>query len=100
MRVRDTCVSRVGADACWDTVMPGGHSLSAVQVAAAIEKLLDRSLSPGLLFEAPTIELLASRLGTPSPDGAALVPLMGGTRERPCFGLGTSDGCEAARLPR
>jgi amino acid adenylation domain-containing protein len=64
----------------------GGHSLSAVQVAAAIGKLLDRSLSPGLLFEAPTIELLASRLGTtPSPGGAALVPLMEGNSGAPLF---------------
>jgi amino acid adenylation domain-containing protein len=63
----------------------GGHSLSAVQVAAAIEKLLDRSLSPGLLLEAPTIELLASRLGTPSPSGAALVALMEGNSGAPLF---------------
>ena len=63
----------------------GGHSLSAVQVAAAIERLLDRSLSPGLLFEAPTIELLSSRLGTSGPSGAALVPLVEGNSGAPLF---------------
>jgi thioesterase domain-containing protein/acyl carrier protein len=63
----------------------GGHSLSAVQVAAAIEKLLDRSLSPGLLFEAPTIELLSSRLATAGKSGAALVPLMEGNSGAPLF---------------
>lgn len=63
----------------------GGHSLSAVQVAAAIEKLLDRSLSPGLLFEAPTIELLSGRLAAPGPNGAALVPLMEGNSGTPLF---------------
>jgi len=45
----------------------GGHSLSAVQVAAAIEKMLARSLSPGLLFDAPTIEMLSRRLAAGSP---------------------------------
>jgi amino acid adenylation domain-containing protein len=40
----------------------GGHSLSAVAAAAAMEKQFDRRLPPGLLFEAPTVELLALRL--------------------------------------
>ena len=31
----------------------GGHSLSAVQVAVAMEKTFGRALSPGLLFESP-----------------------------------------------
>jgi amino acid adenylation domain-containing protein len=63
----------------------GGHSLSAVQVAAAIEKLLDRSLSPGLLFEAPTIDMLSSRLATARSNGAALVPLAEGNSGAPLF---------------
>jgi amino acid adenylation domain-containing protein len=63
----------------------GGHSLSAVQVAAAIGKLLDRSLSPGLLFEAPTIDMLSSRLATASSSGAALVPLTEGNSGAPLF---------------
>ncbi len=63
----------------------GGHSLSAVQVAAAIGKLLDRSLSPGLLFEAPTIDMLSVRLATAHSNGAALVPLAEGNSGAPLF---------------
>jgi amino acid adenylation domain-containing protein len=58
----------------------GGHSLSAVQIAANIERMLGRSVSPGLLFEAPTIEMLASRISTFSLNDAsgAFVPLLRG----------------------
>jgi amino acid adenylation domain-containing protein len=63
----------------------GGHSLSAVQVAAAIGKMLDRSLSPGLLFEAPTIETLASRLAVARNNGAALICLSEGNSGAPLF---------------
>jgi len=63
----------------------GGHSLSAVQVAAAIGRMLDRSLSPGLLFETPTIETLASRLAVDKKSGAALVPLAEGNSGAPLF---------------
>jgi len=63
----------------------GGHSLLAVQVAAAIEKMLKRSLSPGLLFEAPTIDMLSSRLATAAPHGAMLVPLARGLSGAPLF---------------
>jgi hypothetical protein len=45
------------------------------QMAAAIGRMLDRSLSPGLLFETPTIESLCSRLAVDRKSGAALVPL-------------------------
>jgi amino acid adenylation domain-containing protein len=65
----------------------GGHSLSAVQVAAALEKILGRSLSPGLLFEAPTIEMLSSRVSTFSCAEArgAIVPLAQGSPGAPLF---------------
>jgi thioesterase domain-containing protein len=63
----------------------GGHSLSAVQVAAAIEKMLARTLSPGLLFEAPTIEMLSGRLAGSLPNGVALVPLTEGNSGAPLF---------------
>jgi thioesterase domain-containing protein len=65
----------------------GGHSLSAIQVAAAIEKTLGRSASPGLLFEAPTIEMLSSRISTFSSTEVrgALVPLAQGSPGAPLF---------------
>jgi amino acid adenylation domain-containing protein len=65
----------------------GGHSLSAVQVAVALEKTLGRSLSPGLLFEAPTIEKLSSRISTFSSNEVrgALVPLAQGGPGAPLF---------------
>src|SRR3569833_1510314 len=61
----------------------GGHSLSADQVAAALGKLVERSLSPGLLFEAPTIETLSSRLTVTRKSGAALVCLSEGNSGAP-----------------
>jgi thioesterase domain-containing protein/acyl carrier protein len=65
----------------------GGHSLSAVRVAVAIEKTLGRSVSPGLLFEAPTIEMLSSRISSFSPTEVrkALVPLAQGSPGAPLF---------------
>jgi amino acid adenylation domain-containing protein len=65
----------------------GGHSLLAVQVAAAIERMLGRSLSPGLLFEAPTIAMLSSRISAASSCDirGTLVPLIQGRRGAPLF---------------
>jgi amino acid adenylation domain-containing protein len=63
----------------------GGHSLSAVQVAGAMGKLLERSLSPGLLFEAPTIETLSSRLAVTRKSGAALICLSESNSGAPLF---------------
>jgi amino acid adenylation domain-containing protein len=62
----------------------GGHSLSAVQLSAAIGRMTGRSLSPGLLFEAPTVEMLSSRLSAVARQGA-LVPLAKGDRDVPLF---------------
>jgi amino acid adenylation domain-containing protein len=65
----------------------GGHSLSAVAVAAAIERSLSRSLSPGLLFEAPTIEMLSRQLSAPASNDlrGALVRLSQGQPGAPLF---------------
>ncbi len=65
----------------------GGHSLSAVAVAAAIERSLGRSLSPGLLFEAPTIETLSRHLSAPVSKElrSALVQLSDGQPGAPLF---------------
>jgi thioesterase domain-containing protein len=63
----------------------GGHSLSAVAVAAAIERCLGRSLSPGLLFEAPTIEILSRHLSGSNELRGALVRLSQGQPGAPLF---------------
>jgi len=65
----------------------GGHSLSAVRVAVALEKALGRSVSPGALFEAPTIDMLSRRLSAPSTvtNGGALVSLAKGGPRQPLF---------------
>jgi amino acid adenylation domain-containing protein len=65
----------------------GGHSLSAVKIAVDLEKALGRSLSPGLLFEAPTIEMLSRCLSAPLPTEirGALVPLAQGSPGVPLF---------------
>jgi thioesterase domain-containing protein len=47
--------------------------------------MLARTLSPGLLFEAPTIEMLSSRLAAGASNGAALVPLTEGNSGAPLF---------------
>jgi amino acid adenylation domain-containing protein len=63
----------------------GGHSLSAVQLAAAVGRMAGRSVSPGLLFEAPTIEMLSSRLASAANNAVALVPLARGGAGTPLF---------------
>jgi thioesterase domain-containing protein len=65
----------------------GGHSLSAVKIAVVLEKTLARSLSPGLLFEAPTIEMLSRRLSASMQTEfrGALVPLAQGGPGMPLF---------------
>jgi amino acid adenylation domain-containing protein len=62
----------------------GGHSLSAVQLAAAIGRRVGRSLSPGLLFEAPTVEMLSSRLSAVA-SGGSLVTLVKGNGGAPLY---------------
>ncbi len=65
----------------------GGHSLSAVQVAVAMERAFGRAFSPGLLFDSPTIELLSSRVSANSSGEGhqALVLLSRGQSGAPLF---------------
>lgn len=55
----------------------GGHSLSAIQLVAKIEERLGVKLSPTVLFEAPTIAQLASRIEQSSSGNTdeLLVPI-------------------------
>jgi len=72
----------------------GGDSLSAMRLAGAIERAFDRRLPPGLLFEAPTIELLARRLRARQHIGpqSSLVPLAAGSTGQPLFLVHQIDG--------
>jgi amino acid adenylation domain-containing protein len=79
---------------CDDFFALGGHSLSAMRVAAAMEKTFDRRLPPALLFEAPTVELLARRLRADAGEEQrrSLVPLATDGAARPLFLVHQIDG--------
>ncbi|MGA5462666.1 non-ribosomal peptide synthase/polyketide synthase [Mycobacterium sp. NPDC050041] len=68
-------VERVGADDSFFEL--GGDSLSAMRVIAAINRSYDAGLTVRVLFEAPTVAQLASRLdvGSPSDGFDPLVPV-------------------------
>ena len=68
-------VERVGADDSFFDL--GGNSLSAMRLIAAVNSGLDAGLSVRTLFEAPTVALLAPRIGG---DEARLEPLTAGER--------------------
>ena len=68
-------VERVGADDSFFDL--GGNSLSAMRLIAAINSGLDAGLSVRTLFEAPTVALLAPRIGG---DEGRLEPLAAGER--------------------
>src|SRR5277367_366724 len=68
-------VERVGADDSFFDL--GGNSLSAMRLIAAVNSGLDAGLSVRTLFEAPTVALLAPRIGG---DEAGLEPLTAGER--------------------
>ena len=55
----------------------GGHSLQAASMAAEIDKLLHRKIPIAMLFQCPTIELLARRFSDENwaPAWSSLVPL-------------------------
>ena len=64
----------------------GGHSLLAVRLFAQIEKLFDRKLPLAILFEAPTIEGLATVLREESASRWSwLVAIQPGGRKQPFF---------------
>jgi amino acid adenylation domain-containing protein len=67
----------------------GGHSLLAVRLLAQIEKTFGTQLPLATVFEAPTIEQLASilRLGERLPPRSFLVPLQTGGSRPPFFCL-------------
>jgi thioesterase domain-containing protein len=64
----------------------GGHSLSAVRLLARVRGEFGRDLPLSVLFEAPTVERLAARLGG-ADEGArpALVPIRTGGTRAPFF---------------
>ncbi|MFI5511733.1 non-ribosomal peptide synthase/polyketide synthase [Mycobacterium sp. NPDC051804] len=64
-------LERVGVDESFFEL--GGDSLSAMRVIAAVNKSLDASVAVRTLFEAPTVEQLASRVGAGS---GALEPVV------------------------
>ena len=68
-------VERVGADDSFFDL--GGNSLSAMRLIAAVNSGLDAGLSVRTLFEAPTVALLAPRIGG---DEGRLEPLTAGER--------------------
>ena len=68
-------LERVGVDDSFFDL--GGDSLSAMRVIAAANKSLDAGLAVRVLFEAPTVAQLASRVGA---GGDGLEPLVAGER--------------------
>jgi amino acid adenylation domain-containing protein len=60
----------------------GGHSLLAVDVMEKLENVLGLTLSPGLLFEQPTVRGLAAQMRDTESLGPKPIPL-GKTRDKP-----------------
>ena len=65
----------------------GGNSLAAVPMFARLRKQFGSTLSPTVLFDAPTIELLARRLsgGAPAEAFTSLLRIQSGGERRPLF---------------
>ncbi len=65
----------------------GGHSLLAVRLVAEIEKAFGKNIPLAALFQAPTIEQLASTVHSPesSPPWSRLVPFQTGGSKTPFF---------------
>ena len=65
----------------------GGHSLQAVRLSAEIDKLFGRKLPIAVMFQAPTIELLARWLVEKdwAPQSRSLVPLQPSGNQPPLF---------------
>ena len=65
----------------------GGNSLSALQLAVGVEKLLAHPLPIAVLFQAPTVELLARWITDKNwaPDWSSIIPLKAQGTKPPIF---------------
>jgi thioesterase domain-containing protein/acyl carrier protein len=79
----------------------GGHSLVAVQLFDRIARTLGKKLPVSALFEAPTIDELATliRRQTWSPTWKSLVAVQPGVKA-PCLFIAPPAGCSAVALAR
>ena len=71
---------RFGVDE--DFFASGGHSLSALEVIAAVEEQLGLSVSIGALFAHPTVQALAASIAGERGEGAEFAPVLP-LREQP-----------------
>jgi aspartate racemase len=80
-------IDRVGLDD--DFFASGGHSLLAAKLFARLDEAFGRSLPLGVLFNAPTVRLLAERYrSAPEPKArSAIVPIWAGGTLPPIFGV-------------
>ncbi len=79
-------VLQVGAVGVHDSFFElGGHSLLAVRLMAQIQEVTGRRLSVAALFEAPTVERLASLLRQEAGTWTPLVPIQRNGSRRPFF---------------
>ncbi len=83
----------------------GGNSLSALQLAVGVEKLLGHPLPIAVLFQAPTVELLARWISDKdwAPDWSSIIPLKAQGTKPPLFfvhgiGGGAYGNIKMARL--
>lgn len=65
---------RFGVDE--DFFASGGHSLSALEVIAAVEEQLGLSVSIGALFAHPTVQALAASIAGERGEGAEFAPVL------------------------
>ncbi|RYZ36779.1 MAG: non-ribosomal peptide synthetase, partial [Myxococcaceae bacterium] len=63
----------------------GGHSLLAVRLLAVLARRTQKRVPLGVLFQAPTVERLATALRTEAGPGSPLLPLQREGSRRPFF---------------